>query len=81
MVCKELGFLGAKEATTQSQFGYVNETFAMDSIVCDENDATLLDCEYETDHNCWINEGAGVICMGKYSRLCTLHYPLYLSYA
>ena len=65
MVCKELGFLGAKEATDGSHFGHVNATFAMDSISCDEHDTTLLDCYYETDDNCGVTEGAGVICMGK----------------
>ena len=66
MVCNELGFLGAREDTHNSRFGSVNSNFAMDGISCEEDDETLLDCNYDTSDDCGSSEGAGVVCMGKY---------------
>ena len=56
-----LGFSGGRH-TTNSHFGTVNSTFAMDDVRCLGNETTILACPHTTQENCGVGEGAGVIC-------------------
>ena len=52
------------QPTSQSYFGTVNKTFAMDDVQCLGNEATILACPHNSEDNCGGHEGAGVICRG-----------------
>ena len=49
-------------ATWNSAFGEVSEDFILDDVVCEGNETNILLCTHTKNENCWINEGAGVIC-------------------
>ena len=49
--------------TRQSQFGTVPSVFFMDDVLCQGNEASILDCpHYASGGDCGVNDGAGVIC-------------------
>merc|ERR1719186_726330 len=66
VVCRQLGYDDGV-ATIKSQFGAVENEFSMDDVNCNGNENQLQDCQYTTQHNCGINEGAGAIC--RYSAV------------
>ena len=61
VVCRQLGFNSGIQ-TTQSFFGDVPNTFAMDDVFCAGDEDTIQQCSYLTADDCDSNEGAGVIC-------------------
>ena len=63
VVCRQLGFSRASEATINSHFGSVPDEFAFDDVFCSGNEAALTECAYVSDDNCNSIEGAGVICV------------------
>ena len=63
---RSLGY-SSGQATSNSQFGSVSRTFAMDNVRCTGNEASLQECPHLTEDNCGSHEGAGVIC--SYGRL------------
>ena len=36
--------------------------YAMDDVKCTGEEATLQNCTYRVNHNCYVGEAAGVIC-------------------
>ena len=52
-------------ATKKSQHGNWRGNFIMDEVKCVGTEETLEDCPHLTIHDCGVNEGAGVICLGK----------------
>jgi len=62
VVCRQLGFPGLERVTSQSHFGRVSPTFAMDNVRCNGSERRLEDCHHETDDDCGAEEGAGVVC-------------------
>ena len=48
--------------TSESHFGSVSSTFAMDNVRCTGNETSFLDCPHLTVDDCGSYEGAGVIC-------------------
>merc|ERR1712126_757160 len=62
VVCKQLGFRGAKENIIDSTFGSVPNNFILDDIDCEGDETDIRDCTYDEDDDCGSSEGAGVIC-------------------
>ena len=48
--------------TSESHFGSVSSTFAMDNVQCTGSETSFLDCPHLTVDDCSSYEGAGVIC-------------------
>ncbi|KAL5019244.1 hypothetical protein ScPMuIL_004966 [Solemya velum] len=64
VVCRALGFPGAEDATSLSDFGDGNGNFLLDDVQCFGNESSLEECTSSAwkDHNCQPYETAGVIC-------------------
>ena len=63
VICRMLGFDPTfSVATVRSTFGTVSNDFIMDNVECEGNETNILLCTHTKNENCWINEGAGVIC-------------------
>jgi len=62
VVCRQLGYSGARERTTRSRFGNVEDNFRMDDVKCTGEETNILDCDHNPTDNCGVREGAGVIC-------------------
>jgi len=71
IVCRQLGY-NYGSPTSNSYFGNVNSSFAMDDVNCYGNEECLQYCKYNTTDNCSRNEGAGVKC---YNYVTTGTYP------
>ena len=46
----------------ESAFGQVPDTFVIDDIRCNGNEARLIDCPHSSTDDCSAGEGAGVKC-------------------
>merc|ERR1719348_1751584 len=64
VVCRQLGFADGTY-TTNSHFGLVSSTYAMDSVRCGGTEEHLQDCTYSTTDDCSNGEGAGVYCSNE----------------
>ena len=64
VVCNQLGFPGAVEATGTGSFGFGVGNILLDDLACDGNESFILDCPHNGVgvHNCFISEAAGVVC-------------------
>ena len=64
VVCKELGFPGAKKAVTEGTFPMEQGEIILDDFACNGLEDSLLDCDNSgwNQHDCRIAETAGVIC-------------------
>ena len=62
VVCRQLRYPGIVSVTSQSHFGSVNSTFAMDDVRCNGTERYIQECQYNPNDNCGSGEGAGVIC-------------------
>ena len=62
IVCKELNFTGALNATSRSHFGRVPAVFSLDNVSCRGQESSLRDCPSSDVENCDGSEGAGVVC-------------------
>lgn len=63
VVCRQLGFpLGALSYQCCSAYGTVPSSFSYDDVKCTGTETTLNACPHSNVHNCFANEGAGVIC-------------------
>ena len=64
VVCRMLGYpLGI--ATSDSEFGDVEENFIMDDVQCEGSEDNIIDCIHIAEHNCDGSEGAGVRCLSE----------------
>ena len=63
VVCRMLSFKEAKEKTTNSRFGLVEEDFLMDDVKCSGQEDSLWKCKFDSKNiQCNQFEGAGVLC-------------------
>ncbi|XP_072051705.1 scavenger receptor cysteine-rich domain-containing protein DMBT1-like [Amphiura filiformis] len=64
VVCRELGYITAMEATHQARFGAGQGPIHLDDVVCRGTESTLIECVHDEigTHNCGHHEDAGVIC-------------------
>ena len=72
MVCRELGFSDAENATTHSFFGpaetpiqiaqKISIPYTADDVKCNGSEASLSDCIHSTTNDCSLGEAAGVVC-------------------
>jgi len=76
VVCKELGYFGADNATTHSYFGPAETPFQVsqqisipytaDQVSCTGNETSLSKCNHNVKSDCSLGEAAGVMCaMGE----------------
>ena len=65
VVCRQLGFSGAKEAKTGSFFGEPEGPKYMQGVSCDGSEAKITDCPSHCwdEPRCNITETAGVVCL------------------
>jgi len=47
VVCKQLGYTGALNATVGSHFGAVSTDFSYDDVICSTDDGSLDECKHE----------------------------------
>ncbi|XP_019616079.1 PREDICTED: antigen WC1.1-like [Branchiostoma belcheri] len=66
VVCRQLGFPQAKEATLSASIGDDNEIIWLDDLNCLGNETSLSQCAHNVwgNHNCKHEEDAGVVCYG-----------------
>ena len=63
MICQQLGYETALNATIMSFYGEVpQDLFSYDEVNCTGVESTLENCSHDDAHDCKLNEGAGVIC-------------------
>ena len=64
VLCKELGFPGAKKAVGAGNFPTEEGQIILDDFACLGTETRLLDCPNSgwNEHDCGIAEAAGVIC-------------------
>ncbi|XP_071828211.1 neurotrypsin-like isoform X4 [Apostichopus japonicus] len=62
VVCLQLGFDRALGAHSDAFFSAGTGLIHLDEVQCSGSESSLLDCAYETFHNCGHNEDAGVSC-------------------
>ena len=61
VVCRQLGYpTNNATAFHNARFGQGN--IYMDDVSCVGNESFLFDCKYNSDHNCYNYEDAGVRC-------------------
>ena len=75
VVCRYLGFLGAKEATHVSSFGPATASFLLNQVQCRGDEESIVECSFQTGSNIPCNEGeaAGVICTRKFVVQVQIH--------
>ena len=68
VVCRELGFPGAKQVRFAAYYGKGSGRVLLDDVSCKGDESHLLDCvDIGTNkHNCSHEEDAGVDCNGQY---------------
>ena len=66
VICRQLGFGSAIQATGSASFGQGTGTIWLDNVQCIGNETTIEDCTHRGwgNHNCVHSEDAGVICSG-----------------
>ena len=64
VVCKQLGFVGAREAVNEASFGEGIGRILLDDVGCTGDETRLQDCQNRGwgEENCGHSEDAGVIC-------------------
>ena len=63
VVCKSLGFIGADNFTTNSEFGLTFTYFSMSRLRCRGDEVNITECEHEAGgRGCDAQSVAGVIC-------------------
>jgi len=64
VICRQLGFGGALQATNRANFGQGTGTIWLDNVLCIGNETRIEDCPHNGwgTHNCVHSEDAGVVC-------------------
>ena len=72
VICRQLGYGAALQATSRASFGQGTGTIWLDNVQCIGNETRIEDCTHVGwgIHNCVHSEDAGVVCSG----ICT---PVY----
>ncbi|KAF7996923.1 hypothetical protein HCN44_002569 [Aphidius gifuensis] len=67
IVCRQLGFDGAIEATRNARFGQARRRFWLNNMFCDGTEQSLSKCRFDHwgNYNCDSSEAAGVICIDE----------------
>ena len=67
VICRQLGFGSALQATGLASFGQGTGTIWLDNVQCTGNETRIEDCTHNGwgNHNCAHFEDAGVVCSGK----------------
>ncbi|XP_019624233.1 PREDICTED: deleted in malignant brain tumors 1 protein-like [Branchiostoma belcheri] len=71
VVCRQLGYPGAKAALGSAAFGRGSGPIWLDKVTCDGSEATISDCGHNGwgTHDCGHGDDAGVVCEQQGIRL------------
>lgn len=61
VVCRQLN-LGPPISIYSRSTGRFGYDYGIESVICDGTESNIAKCNYTTDHDCYRNESAGVIC-------------------
>lgn len=71
VICRELGFVSAREAVMLAAFGESSGPIVADDVRCRGTEESFSNCTKSTSNNCGHSEDAGVICnTGRLRYLC-----------
>ena len=75
VVCRQLGFQDARQATRFATHGAGTGVIWLDNVMCTGNETRLQDCRSNGFgvHNCRHFEDAGVVCTSMYSQHALVH--------
>jgi len=64
VICRQLGFINALQATLRASFGQGTGTIWLDNVQCRGNETRIENCPNDGwgEHNCGHSEDAGVVC-------------------
>ena len=64
VICRQLGFVAASQATSRAIFGQGTGTIWLDDVQCRGNETRIENCPNRGwgVHNCYHSEDAGVVC-------------------
>ena len=83
VVCRVLGFPGAKKVRSAAYYGEGSGAILLDNVKCKGDESHLLDCDHNGiyRHNCFHSEDAGVECKpGQYTST-RVYFPLIISFS
>ena len=61
VVCRQLN-LGPPVSIYSHSTGRRDYDYGIESVICDGTESNIAQCNYTTDHDCYRQESAGVIC-------------------
>ena len=65
VVCRMLGFPGARDATLRSEYGQPSAQYAsLSNVQCSGIEDSIFDCLHTSNSNCSKSRSAGVQCLG-----------------
>ena len=65
VVCRMLGFPGARDAILRSEYGEPGAYYtSLSNVQCSGTEDSIFDCPYVSNPNCTKSSSAGVQCLG-----------------
>ena len=61
VVCRQLN-LGPPVSIYSHSSGRLGTDYGIESVSCIGNESNIAQCNYRTNHDCYRNESAGVVC-------------------
>lgn len=62
VVCRQLNLGSPASIYSHSAGRYSLHDYGIESVICDGTEFNIAQCNYTTNHDCYRNERAGVIC-------------------
>ena len=67
VVCRMLGYPGARDATLRSEYGQPSSAqyASLSNVQCSGSEDSIFDCPHTSNSNCSKSRSAGVQCLGR----------------